>query len=121
MRPARFPMAILALVAFAAVPLSTGDGNDSTGRAAHARRARLLGTIDLYEIALYVDGPVRPANLASPDVMKAVRLDVTYVEDLHRRVRLDWQRELIPNLVPAARARLRSAFAPLRQGDYVLI
>lgn len=61
------------------------------------------------------------ARLASADVAKALRIDVTYDDDLRRRVVLDWRRELVPPLEPQAVAHLRGSFAPLRQGDVVQI
>jgi hypothetical protein len=61
------------------------------------------------------------AHLISPDVTKALRIVVTYREDLHRRVALDWRKELIPRLDLTATAHLRGTFAPLKEGDIVQI
>jgi hypothetical protein len=100
----------------------TPDGAGAIMRIGQAQRVHLLGAVDLYSIALYVDEPfVDRAHLISPDVVKALRIVVTYKEDLRRRVTLDWRRELIPRLEPAATAHLRGTFAPLRDGDVVLI
>ena len=85
-----------------------------------AQRTHLLGTVELYTVALYSDG-VGYARLASADVAKALRIDVTYDHDLRRRVVLDWRRELVPPLEPQAVAHLRGSFAPLRHGDVVQI
>jgi hypothetical protein len=89
---------------------------------AEARRLHLLGLVEIYSLAVYVDGPTLDrAHVLSPEVPKALRIVVTYKEDLRRRVQLDWRRELVPRLEPAASAHLRGAFAPLRHGDVVLI
>jgi hypothetical protein len=103
-------------------PTVTLDGAGAIARAGQARRVHLLGAVDLYSIAMYVDGPLFDrAQLISPDVAKVLRIVVTYKEDLHRRVAFDWRRELIPRLDPAATAHLWGTFAPLRDGDVVLI
>jgi hypothetical protein len=97
------------------------DGGNPLRIEGHAHRTHLLGTIDLYTLGLYSDGPIDRARLASVDVTKVLRIEITYQEDLRRRVALDWQRELIPALEPRAVAHLRGAFAPLRRGDTVQI
>jgi hypothetical protein len=89
--------------------------------AAHATRSYLLDTVDLYSLAVYVAGPMDRRRLASPDVAKALRIEVTYVEDLHRPMPLDWRRELEPRLEPAGTAHLRGTFAPLQHGDVIQI
>jgi hypothetical protein len=100
----------------------TPDGSGPISRAGQARRAHLLGVVQLYTVALYVDEPLFDrAHLISPDVTKALRIVVTYREDLHRRVALDWRKELIPRLDLAATAHLRGTFAPLKEGDVVQI
>jgi hypothetical protein len=86
-----------------------------------AHRADRLGTVDLYTVALYGDGAVDFARLASPDVAKAVRIDVTYRLDLQRPIAVDWRRELIPRLESHAVAHLSGSFAPLRHGDVVQV
>jgi hypothetical protein len=103
-------------------PTVTPDGARPISRAGQARRVHLLGVVELYSVAVYVDGPLFDrVQLISPDVTKALRIVVTYKEDLHRRVVLDWRKELIPRLDPAATAHLRGTFAPLQDGDVVLI
>jgi hypothetical protein len=95
----------------------------SLARAGQAARVHLLGFYDLYSLALYVDvPPIDRARLLSPDVPKALRIDIRYRDDLSRRKpAIDWQGELIPRLEADAIAHLRGAFAPLRQGDIVLV
>ncbi|HET7220111.1 MAG TPA: chalcone isomerase family protein [Vicinamibacterales bacterium] len=97
---------------------------EPTGRlqlAAQARRSHLLGAVDLYTVAIYGAGAIDRARLASVDVAKALRIDVTYIEDIRRRVALDWRGELVPRLEPAAVAHLRGVFAPLQHGDAVQV
>ena len=87
-----------------------------------AHRTDLLGTVELYSLALYADAGNRDSlRLTSPQTAKALRIEITHVEDLHRRVTRDWRRELIPALNAPAIAQLRSTFAPLQDGDVVLI
>jgi hypothetical protein len=103
-------------------PTVTPEGAGPIARAGQARRVHLLGTVDLYSLAMYADGPLFDrAQLISPDVAKVLRIVVTYREDLHRRGALDWRRELIPPLDSAATVHLRAAFASLRNGDVVLV
>jgi hypothetical protein len=97
------------------------DGAGPLRLAGQARRADLLGSLELYAIALYADGAPDRERLASPDTAKALRIVVSYRNDLRRPVTLDWQRELIPRLEARAVAQLRSDFAALRQGDVVQI
>jgi hypothetical protein len=80
----------------------------------------LAGLEDLYKIALYATPPFDQSQLLSPDVAKALRIEVTYERDW-RRPAVDWFRELVPRLEPAAVAHLLGVFAPLRRGDIVLI
>jgi hypothetical protein len=89
--------------------------------AGQARRAHLLGTVDVYTVAIYLDGVSDRERLASEDVAKALRIDVTYTEDLRRPIALDWRRELIPRLESQAVAHLRGSFGALRHGDAVQI
>jgi hypothetical protein len=103
-------------------PAVTPDGGGTITRIGQATRVHMLGAVDLYSIALYVDRPLFDrAHLISPDVAKALRIVVTYKEDLRRRVTFDWRSELIPRLESPARAHLRKTFAPLRDGGVVLI
>lgn len=52
--------------------------------AAQARRAHLLGHVEIYRLALYVDGAVSIDRLASPDVAKALRIEITAPETCGR-------------------------------------
>ena len=88
---------------------------------AQASRAHLLGAIRLYTIAIYANGPFDPVEMVSPDIAKALRIEVTYEEDLRQRTKLDWHGELVPRLEPAAAAHLRGSFAALKQGDVVIV
>jgi hypothetical protein len=98
------------------------QGSTVLSRAGHATRVHLLGSVEIYSLGLYLEGStVDRARLRSPDVSKALRIDVRYTEDLHRRVPFDWRRELVPTLEPAASTHLRGTFAPLREGDVVVI
>ena len=98
------------------------ESNIKLPRAGQATRARLLGEQPLYSLAVYVDGPLTDRDhLLSSDVPKAVRIVITYQDDLYRRFALDWRPELVPQLEPPEAAHLRGSFASLRQGDVVLI
>jgi hypothetical protein len=55
------------------------------GRAGQALRVHLLGSFELYTLAVYLDGPaIDRARLISPDVPKALRIEVKYKDDLTR-------------------------------------
>jgi hypothetical protein len=97
------------------------DGGRTVPLAAHARRTHLLGAQETYTLAVYVEGSIDGARLAAADAAKALRIDVTYVDDLRRPEPFDWRRELVPPLEPPAVAHLRGAFAALRHGDVVVI
>jgi hypothetical protein len=97
------------------------DGVGTVPLAAHARRTYLLDAAAIYIVAVYIDGSLDRGHLAAADVAKALRIDVTYIDDLRRRMTHDWRRELVPPLEPAATAHLRGTFAPLRNGDIVLV
>ena len=122
---------VLLAVWCAVVPMSARQGGppeqivlETTGRlrlAAHARRTHLLGAVDLYTVAIYAAGAVDRDRLASADVAKALRIDVTHREDVRRPVAFDWRRELIPRLEAAGEAHLRGVFAPLQLGDVVQV
>jgi hypothetical protein len=91
-------------------------------RAGQALRVHLLGSFELYTIAVYLDGPADRTRLISSDVGKALRIEIKYKDDLsRRRPSIDWQGELIPRLERDAMTLLRGAFAPLRYGDVVLV
>jgi chalcone isomerase-like protein len=95
-------------------------------RTAEVTRVELLGQVDLYSVAVYLEGaPHDLAAIASPDTAKAVRIEAKYdagsERELRPRVARDWRPELIPPLNPAAVDVLRGAFATLRTGDVVLI
>jgi hypothetical protein len=121
--------AILALVSLSAgaqsvehPPSVTPEGGAPIRKATEATRVDLLGAREFYTLALYVNGsPSDEALLRSPDVPKALRIAVTFKDDLSRRVSLDWRRELVPALDAQGSAHLRGTFAPLRYGDVVLI
>jgi hypothetical protein len=81
----------------------------------------LLGRVEVYSVAVYVDGGGDRTTLASSDVPKALRIQIAYQDDLTRPIALDWRRELVPALDAAPAAHLRGTFAPLRHGDVVLI
>jgi hypothetical protein len=98
------------------------DGGGSLPLAGHAVRAHLVGTVPAYVISLYFDGPVRDrARLASPAAAKAMRIEVTFASDLERRFPVEWRRELVPRLDPAAERHLYGTFAALRRGDVVTV
>jgi hypothetical protein len=59
------------------------EGKGPLTLASQAARWDLLGAVELYTIAIYVDGgTVSREILASPDVAKALRIQVSYEEDL---------------------------------------
>jgi hypothetical protein len=90
--------------------------------AGQATRADRLGGQELYRIAVYSQGGRSDRiHLASEDVAKALRIVITYEDNLRRPETRDWIRELVPRLEPAEVAHLRGTFAPLRYGDVVLI
>ena len=98
------------------------DGGGSVPLAAQASRAHLVASVDLYSIAIYLNGSIRDAAAFLPrQVPKALRIEVTYQPDIKRPMPLDWQRELIPALEPAAMAELRRIIAPLRYGDVLQV
>jgi hypothetical protein len=89
---------------------------------AQARRLHLFGAVEYYTLAVYGNGErLDPARLASVDAAKALRIQVTYEEDLQRPLSLDWRRELVPHLSSSATAHLQGSFAPLQHGDVVVI
>ena len=77
--------------------LASGDSApvDLTG---HATRNYLLGLIDFYTIALYAGRTFDSAQVLSPEVPKAIRIEVQYEPDLRHAVTIDWRRELVPRL-----------------------
>jgi hypothetical protein len=97
------------------------DGVGPIPLAAHAGRTYLLDAVETYTVAVYINGSIDRGLLAAADVAKVLRIDVTYVDDLRRRMPYDWRRELVPPLEPAATAHLRGTFAPLQHGDIVLV
>jgi hypothetical protein len=103
-------------------PSVTPEGGQSIQKASEAVRAELLGTIELYRLALYFNGsPADRTALTSPDEPKTLRIAVTFKEDLYRRITVDWRRELVPSLQPPGTAHLRGTFGGLRYGDVVWI
>ena len=132
--PSRTLSALLTAAVFAAVtspalaqptrnpPSIAVEGGTTLARAGQASRQHLLGLLEIYQIALYANGPAADLErLASPDVAKALRIEITYEEDFRRQLTADWQRELVPPLNLAAIEHLRQTFAPLKQGDVVQI
>jgi hypothetical protein len=98
------------------------DGAAPLPLAAQAARTHLLGHLELYSVALYVDGArLDHAQLLSPGVAKAVRIAIDYKDDLQRPVWNEWRNELVPRVNAAGAAHLRGAYASLREGDVVLI
>ena len=86
------------------------EGAGRLPTAAHARRTHLLGAIEIYSIAVYVDASTLDlARLASPDVAKALRIEIAFEEDPRRPFPFDWRRELVPTLEAAGTAHLRGA------------
>ena len=81
-----------------------------------------IGGASAYRSGTGADRPMSDrAHLLSTDAPKALRVAVTYKEDLRRGVTLDWQRELVPRFQPAATSHLHSTFLGLRHGDVVLV
>ena len=125
-------LATLALLLFI-VPLVRAEGGQPlatlnvAGRsplmlASQATRRDLIGAVELYNVALYTDGgTVSRESLASADIAKALRIEVTYDEDFRRKVALDWRRELVPRLEPAAAAHIQGSFAPIQHGDTIVV
>ena len=91
---------------------------DLTG---HATRNHLLGLVDLYTIAFYAGRPFDSAQVLSPEVPKAIRIEVHYKPDLRHAVTIDWRRELVPRLEQRAATLLHGVFGLLKRGDLVLI
>ena len=90
--------------------------------ASQATRRDLLGAVELYTIALYTaEGTVSRETLTSPDVPKALRIQVSYEETLRRKLALDWRRELVPRLEPAATAHIQNSFASIQHGDTIIV
>lgn len=124
----------IALVIATTVALSAGaqpaghpatisvDAAPPLPRIAQAARVHLFGLVELYSLALYSDAPtVDRAHLVSPDAPKVLRIEIRFKDDLRRQVAVDWRSELIPRLIPSASEHLRQTFAPLTQGDVVLV
>ena len=98
------------------------EGRAPLTLASQATRRHLLGAVELYTIALYTEeGMVSRESLASANVPKALRIQVSYEEDVRRRLAIDWRRELLPRLEPAASAHIQGSFAPIQHGDTVII
>ncbi len=107
------------------------EGAGTIPLAGYAVRTYLLGTLEVYGVAVYAQGLVDRDRLASPEVAKAVRIDVRDAEEtgrqppfdsvIRRRLPFDWRGELVPALDPGQSAHLRGVFAPLLSGDVVLV
>ena len=103
-------------------PSLTPDGGRALPLAARASRGHLLGQIELYTLAIYAETPPSDrTNLSSPDASKALRIELTYQDDLRRRIAVDWRRELVPQLEATAATLLRGTFGGLKHGDVVLV
>ena len=100
--------------------LST-EGGAPLPLAGQAKRVHFLGTVELYSLALYVEAGVDRARLASSQTAKALRIEILYEEDIRRRLPIDWRRELVPPLEVQGAAHIGGTFAPLQDGDVVLI
>jgi hypothetical protein len=96
------------------------NGTAAIAKVSEASRVALLGTVPLYSVAIYADRLDR-AQLASPDVAKALRILITFKPDLRRSFPVDWRRELVPNLEPAGRTTFLGLITPLQQGDHILV
>lgn len=98
------------------------DGGPELTLVARADRTELLGTVPLYRVSIYADSPTRDlTRLASADVTKSIRVVVSYEDDLHSRIDVDWSRELIPRVETGAAGHLRGSFMALRKGNVVAI
>lgn len=98
------------------------EGTLAVPLVAQAPRVHLLGTVELYGIAIYSDAPLRErSRLVSPETAKAIRIAITYENTLRRQVTIDWRRELIPPLDGRAIMQLRGTFGALQEGDVVTI
>jgi Chalcone isomerase-like len=101
--------------------ISLEDGTSLT-LLAEARRSDFLGSLELYQLAIYGRTSIRDsAWLASPDNPKALRVVITYDDDLHRRAVADWTRELVPRVEPGAAEQLRARFLALQKGTVVSV
>jgi hypothetical protein len=100
----------------------TVDGRAPLMMAAQAARSDFLGAVQLYTIAIYTDGgSLSRELLVSPDTAKAIRIQVSYQDDLRRKVAIDWRRELLPRLEAGVAAHIQGSFAPIQYGDTVII
>lgn len=100
----------------------TPEGGTALSLAGHAARLYLLGQVEIYDMALYVESaPADLAHLRSDATSKAVRVEVRYEDDLRRPLPIDWRRELVPQLEAAGAAHLRATAGTLRHGDVMLI
>jgi hypothetical protein len=98
------------------------DGGPSLTRLAQAARLERLGSVRVYTLSLYASGRVpEPEGLSRPELAKALRVDVQYDPGLRPRVPIDWRRELVPSLNPAAVASLARATAALQTGDVLIV
>jgi hypothetical protein len=97
------------------------EGGTSLPLVGLAERVHLLGVQRLYGVAVYAESPINDSRLASAETAKAIRVEITYENDLRRQVTIDWRRELIPPLDGRAIVQLRGTFAALQRGDIVVI
>ena len=89
---------------------------------AEGSRTDQLGGEALYTVAVYAkEGPLDVARLASADIAKALRIEVTSDDDPSSPLTRPWRRELVPRLDMAAAAQLRALTSPVRKGDVLLV
>lgn len=127
-RSASFAVFLILLVASLAAAQSAAHPQDFTPEGAapvplagQATGNYLLAMVELYAVALYAEGGPDRSRLVSPQTAKALRIEITYKEELKRRATIDWRRELIPALDGPATTHLVGTFAPLQHGDIVIV
>lgn len=104
-------------------PATIPSGADgSLALVGEARRSHLLGSADLYDVAVYLpNGADMNGALINPDVSKALRVQVHAPDDLPLRLTFDWRAELLPRMNAAGSTHLRNAFGSLRHGDLLMV
>jgi hypothetical protein len=126
----RCSVALIAAIALVGVPTVLHGQSPAEIRAASTRltliadgsRTDQLGGEALYAVAVYAEsGPLDVAKLASADVAKALRIEITSDDDPNSPLTRPWRRELVPRLDVAAAAHLRAITAPVRKGDVLLV
>jgi Chalcone isomerase-like len=98
------------------------EGRAPLTLASQAARRDMLGTVELYTIAVYTnDGTISRELLASSEAPKALRVQVSYDEDPRTKMVIDWRRELLPRLDAGETAHFQGAFAPIQHGDTIIV